>query len=431
MRIAVIGAYGLIGSYLTSRLIEEGHALLGIGRDIAAAQRRFPSVSWAQADLATASVEAWAALLDGIDAVINCAGALQDSPRDDLQAVHVTGVELLAAACARAGVGRFIHVSAAGVGEGRETAFNRTKLAAEAALAATDLDWIILRPGLVLAPTAYGGTALLRGLAGLPHVLPSAFPESAVQLVSVEDVAEAVVRILARPDLRRVGIDLVHAERHGFETLLVALRQWLGLPPARILRVPAALIGLTARLADGLAYLGWRSPMRSAALAQLRLGVTGDAEAARRLLGLELRSLRQILEAWPAGVQERWFARSYFLKPAILIGLGLFWLLSGAIGLSLGFTPAVAVLTDVGVAPALAKAAVIGGGLADMLLGSAVAFRRAAPWALRGMLLVSAAYLIGGTLVRPDLWLDPLGPLLKVVPGMLLAAAALAILDER
>ncbi len=431
MRIAVIGAYGLIGSYVTARLSAEGHAVLGIGRDVAAAQRRFPSVSWVAADLATTQIEAWVALLDGADAVINCAGALQDSPRDDLQAVHVTGVDRLATACAKARVGRFIHVSAAGVAEGRATTFNRTKLAAEAALAGTDLNWIILRPGLVLAPAAYGGTALLRGLAALPAMLPSAFPESEIQLVSVEDVAEAIVRILAQPDLRRVGIDLVHAERHGFDALLTALRQWLGLPPARILRVTAALIGLAARLADGLAYLGWRSPMRSAALAQLRLGVTGDADAARRLLGLELRSLRQILDFWPAGVQERWFARSYFLKPAILVGLGLFWLLSGLIGLTVSFTPAVAVLTAVGVAPMLAKAAVIGGGLADMLLGSAVAFRLAAPWALRGMLLVSAAYLIGGTLVRPDLWLDPLGPLLKVIPSMLAALAGLAMLDER
>jgi hypothetical protein len=130
-------------------------------------------------------------------------------------------------------------------------------------------------------------------------------------------------------------------------------------------------------------------------------------------------------------VQERWFARSYFLKPAILVGLGLFWLLSGVIGASVSFAPAVAVLTAVGVAPVLAKAAVIGGALADMLLGITIAFRRAAPWALKGMLVVSAAYLLGGTLVRPDLWLDPLGPLLKVIPSMLAALAALAVLDER
>jgi hypothetical protein len=47
------------------------------------------------------------------------------------------------------------------------------------------------------------------------------------------------------------------------------------------------------------------------------------------------------------------------------------------------------------------------------------------------MLLVTAGYLIGASLVRPDLWLDPLGPLVKSIPAAFLALAALATLDER
>jgi uncharacterized protein YbjT (DUF2867 family) len=431
MRIVVIGAYGLIGSYLISRLIADGHDLVGVGRDIDAARRRFPSVSWIHADLALATLEDWTEHLRQADAVVNCAGALQDSPRDDLHAVHVTGVVRLAAACAAAGVRRFIHVSAAGVAAGRGTAFNRTKLAAEMVLAETDLDWVILRPGLVLAPAAYGGTALLRGLAALPGILPIAFPGSVVQVVSVHDVAEAGVRVLADPALRRVTIDLVHENEIGFETLLLKLRQWLGLPPGVVLHLPVAVMRAAAKIADGLAYLGWRSPMRSAAVEQLRMGVRGEAGAAGRFLGLELSSLRQILDTWPAGVQERWFARSYFLKPAILATLAVFWFLSGLIGISTGFSEALGILTILGVASPVAKVTVVAGALVDMALGIAVAFRRAAPFSLRGMLLVSAAYLLCGTLLRPDLWLDPLGPFLKIIPGALLAAAALSILDER
>ncbi len=37
-------------------------------------------------------------------------------------------------------------------------------------VAGSGLDWIILRPGLVFRPTAFGGTAMLRGLAGFPLV---------------------------------------------------------------------------------------------------------------------------------------------------------------------------------------------------------------------------------------------------------------------
>lgn len=171
MRVVVVGAYGLIGSYVAARLLAGGHDLVGIGRDIVAARRRFPDLSWAKADLGSASVSEWVSLLDHADAVVNCAGALQDSPRDDLNAVHLEGVRKLAEACRIAGVAKFIHLSAAGVAPGGETAFNRTKLAVETALKNEPIDWIILRSGLVIAPAAYGGTALLRGLAGFPKLL--------------------------------------------------------------------------------------------------------------------------------------------------------------------------------------------------------------------------------------------------------------------
>jgi hypothetical protein len=129
-------------------------------------------------------------------------------------------------------------------------------------------------------------------------------------------------------------------------------------------------------------------------------------------------------------VQERWFAKAYFVKPTLLVGLGTFWFLSGVIGL-VSRAEAVATLTIVGVPAPLAQLAVVAGALVDVALAIAVAFRRTAGHGLIGMLLVSAFYLICGSAVRPDLWLDPLGPFLKVVPAALAAVAALAILDER
>ena len=69
--------------------------------------------------------------------------------------------------------------------------------------------------------------------------------------------------------------------------------------------------------------------------------------------------------------------------------------------------------------------------LIDIALGAAVLVRPFARRALAGMLIVSLAYLAGGTVLEPALWLDPLGPLVKVLPSLLLTLAALAILDER
>ena len=163
---------------------------------------------------------------------------------------------------------------------------------------------------------------------------------------------------------------------------------------------------------------------------QLRAGVVGDGEAAQRIFGFAPKSFEALLLRHPSGVQERWFARAYFVKPVALAVLSLFWIASGVIGFARADT-ASTVLTSAGWSAGAASATVIAGAIVDMALGFGALFRRRARAALIGMIAVSLGYLAAATLVRPDLWLDPLGPLVKALPGAALALAALAILDER
>ena len=432
MRVLVVGGYGLIGSYVVARLHAGGCEVVGLGRDVEAAARRLPYVRWIRGDLARMRTTAdWTTLLAGVDAVVNCAGALQDSPRDNLRGVHLDGAGALYQTCVDAGVRRVVHISAVGVNPGSATAFGRTKQAAESLLKTLDLDWVILRPGLVLAPAAYGGTALLRGLAGFPLLVPALFPDRIVQVVSVEDVAEAVARAIAPDAPARISLDVASAEKTTLAESLAALRAWLGFRPAPVAPVPAALAGAVALASDAIAFLGWRSPMRTTSIAQLKAGIVTKDSSIEAVLGFKPRSLGQMLACWPSGVQERWFARLYFLKPVALIVLIGFWFASGAIGLTVGFPRAVAALAAVAAPLAAAKAMVIGGAILDMVLAVLACARSTAPAALVGMVGVSAAYLIGATVLRPDLWADPFGPLIKVVPGAILALAVLAIMDER
>lgn len=429
MKVLVLGATGLIGSHIAARLQHQGHQVVAGGRDRRLLERRFPD-RWVHADLAQADEVYWTSLLHAVDAVVNCAGALQESLRDDLVAVHDTGVRALLKGCAAAGVKRYVHISAAGLAEDRGTAFNRTKLAGEAAVRASGLNWIILRPGLVLAPTAYGGSALLRALAVFPLAIPAAWPDRVVQVIGMSDLGLAVETALGPDAPASVTVDVLHEERLSLGDLLRRLRLWLGHAPAPVLTVPGGLARLSGRVADALGWLGWRSPMRTASLAQLRMGVTGDGSAAERHLGVTPGSLDAILNAGPAGVQDRWFARLYLMKPALIGILAVFWFISGVIGL-VARDSAEGVPIAAGLSPDFSRASVVGGSLVDLALGAAALFR---PWsrlALWGMIVVTAAYLMGATLFRPDLWLDPLGPLLKTLPAAALALVALAILDER
>jgi uncharacterized protein YbjT (DUF2867 family) len=425
MRILLLGATGLIGEAALRRLLAAGHAVTALGRDVAAARRRWPDLRWLQADLAAVD---WPPLLSEADAVVNCAGALQDGARDDLTTVHDLALRALVAA-APPGL-RLVQISAPGANPTAAEAFQRSKGSGDAALMASKLDWVVLRPGLVLGPQAYGGSALLRALAGMPGVLALARPAAPIQTVHVDDVAAAIVAAVEGRVPSRAAYDLMERAPHRLDALVVALRAWQGWPAARVLAVPDRAARPVFRIGDMLGRLGWRSPLRSAAWAEIARGVTGDPAPWIAAGGPPPRDLAATLRDIPATVQERWFARLWLIKPLVIGMLAVFWLLSGLIGL-MRFDAARAVLTDRELDAGFAALSVAGGALADILLGLGILVRRWVVPAACGMVAVTAAYLLGATLLTPDLWADPLGPLLKTLPAVVLALVAIALAPER
>lgn len=430
MRVLVLGAYGLIGSSVTRHLLGTGHQLVGLGRNRHVALREFPALEWHFADLRDLTAPAaWVDLLKGIDAVVNCAGALQDGASDDLNAVHRDMLRALGRAAAERGIG-VVQISAAGVSPTASTAFFRSKAEGDAALLASGAQAWILRPGLVIAQQAYGGTALLRMLAAVPWGQPVAMGDTPVQSIGVDDLAQSVERALAGDLPHGEAIDLVEDAPRPLREVIAAHRNWLGFAPARFeIRFPQLLLPLVGRVADGLGRLGWRSPLRSTALKVLRDGITGDATR-YRAAGGEITPLPEVLSGIPMGSAHRLQARISLLMPMVLAGLSLFWILSGVIGV-VSLSQAAQVLLDVGWSPLLAKTSVLFWAMVDIAIGLAVLWRRYAARACLAMIVVSLVYLISASLLTPVLWLDPLGPLVKVIPAMLAALLLRVMLEER
>jgi uncharacterized protein YbjT (DUF2867 family) len=363
MRILIVGGTGFIGSAINARLCAEGHECVTAARHTTAQC----GAGHVQIDLAQVNADNWKAMLKGFDVVINVAGALQGQ---NLHGLHVSGSDALYAACESEGIRRVIHFSAIGTDRDTPSIFSRTKRESEATLTSRDLNWVILRPSVVIGRSAYGGSALLRGLASLP-LLPVMPDTAAIQPVHLDDIVETVVFFL-RPDApSRLALDLAGPEEMTFSQAVGLFRRWLRWKPASHVQVPswaARMLYLTGGLAQ---LLGWRTPVNTTAQAEMRRGATGDPRPWHRITGIAPREVEAALASEPASVQERWFARLYLLKPLIFGVFGCFWIVTGIISLGPGWDHGMSLLREGGLEGDFAGLVVIAGALADLAIGFA------------------------------------------------------------
>lgn len=204
MNVFIVGGSGKVARRLARLLSEGGHAVRSMHRK--AEQARDISALGAmpvQGDLTELSIDALAALIAGSDAVVFSAGA-GGAGMEVTNAIDGRGLELAVAAARQAGIRRFLLVSAfpdALRGGDRNPGFEnyaRVKKLADAHLVATELDWVILRPGTLADEP---GTGRVHAAAAIPY---GAVPR--------DDVAATLAAIIEQPDVSRTIIELTSGD---------------------------------------------------------------------------------------------------------------------------------------------------------------------------------------------------------------------------
>jgi uncharacterized protein YbjT (DUF2867 family) len=352
--------------------------------------------------------------------------------RDDVELVQAGAIIALVDASKAAKVRQFIQISAANVALDHTNPFFASKARADAALAASGLGYTILRPGLVIGRNAFGGTEMIRIAASVPGLAIDLAGTKSLQCIAMSDIVFAIANSLGEPERLRGTFDLVETSSSTIGEIVAQHRRWLGFGSGLWkLKIPVALVTLVSWFADGLGWLGWRSPLRSSAVAALTSGISGNAAETADILGRPALTLPQIFAALSrAGKADRWHGRLAMAYPLGLVSLILLWLGSGVIGIW-QLNRAAQMLLPAGITETAATSLVLGGSIADCLIGVALAFRPTARLALIGTIVLTLAYLGGSLLFRPDLWFDPLAPMLKTLPAMMLSVFCLGMISER
>jgi nucleoside-diphosphate-sugar epimerase len=169
MRFLVTGSSGLLGGHVVELLSARGDRVRALVRRTSNRQhlQTFPNVEVFEG--AIDRIEGLAEAMDGVDAIVHCAGVVKARSSDEFFAVNVGGTSnvVQAARALKGKLRRFVHVSSLeAVGpssDGRPvpadqenpvTAYGRSKLAAEKVVLAAkdDLPVTVLRPGAIYGP---------------------------------------------------------------------------------------------------------------------------------------------------------------------------------------------------------------------------------------------------------------------------------------
>jgi len=204
-QVFIVGAAGKVGRHLVEQLAARGHQPLAMHRRAEqAAQLAALGGMPVQGDLTRIDIAALATQMAGSEVVVFSAGA-GGAGIEVTNAIDGRGLELAVQAARQAGVKRFLLVSAfpeAGrgkaLGEGFEN-YMTVKKRADVYLAASDLDWVILRPG-TLSDTPGTG----RVTAG-PAIAYGDIPRA--------DVAATLVALVEHPEVRRTIIELTEGDQ--------------------------------------------------------------------------------------------------------------------------------------------------------------------------------------------------------------------------
>ncbi|MDN5005887.1 SDR family oxidoreductase [Bradyrhizobium sp. GCM10027634] len=434
--ILVLGASGLIGRFVTDDLRTRGFRVVGLARSLLPAQKT--SALDLERPILSLDAAALARLLSehAVDVVVNCLGVLQDGPGSDTNAVHRDFVARLLQAIAGSGRAiRLVHISIPGNADADRTAFATTKREAERLIAASGIPHAILRPGFVVAPSAYGGSAMLRALAAFPLDLPAKEMATPFQPVAVDDISATIAWLAARDvddaSVRAVSWDLMQSEPITMAGVIKQFRLAFGTAGWPHIAMPDFMLDLGAKIGDLANRLGWMPPMRSTAIAELRRGVRGDPSAWIAATGIVPRTLMEAIGRHPATIQDVWFARLFLIKALIIASLVAFWLVSGFIALFVSYRAAAGILTAHHFPPSLVDPITTGTSLMDMSIGVLIAFRRTAAIGLVAGIVASLGYMFGAAILTPDLWIEPLGALVKTGPAIVLMLVALLMLDNR
>ncbi len=252
MEIFLAGGTGFVGGHVRSILLEKGHGIrLLAHRRMAGAADGIQTV---EGDVA--KPETWIEAIKGCGAAINLIGIIREFPDRGVtfDKLHVQATENIIRACQKAGIRRYLHMSALGARPGATSLYHKTKFQAEERVRTSGLDATIFRPSIIFGPKDDFVNKLAGFIRGFPAVPVIGDGNYRLQPIAAEDVALCFAESLHMPETIGKTYELCGPDRLTYNEMLDAIGKVLGKDRVTKMKSPVGFVKLAARFMQGFSF---------------------------------------------------------------------------------------------------------------------------------------------------------------------------------
>lgn len=224
MRIAITGATGFVGSHLSTRLVSEGHEVVRLARRSRDGEDDIVVNRLVDVDQLTEAFR-------GCRAVAHCAGINRQIGDQTYARVHVQGTQNVVEAAKRAGVEKIVLMSFLRARENCGSPYHESKWAAEEIVRNSELDYTVLKAGVI-----YGrGDHMLDHLSHALHTFPIfglvGLKERSIRPLAIEDLVHVMRAALVDRRLKRQTVAVVGPEEFYLSEAVRRVAEVVGKQP--------------------------------------------------------------------------------------------------------------------------------------------------------------------------------------------------------
>jgi NADH dehydrogenase len=226
MQLFLSGGTGFVGAQVRRALLDQGHTI----RMLVHKRRGDYEAGIEVVEGDITRLESFAHHLEGCSAIINLVGIIREFPASNMtfEKLHVQAVENLLEVARRAGIRRFIQMSALGTREQATSKYHQSKFRGEQLVKQAGIDFTIFRPSVIFGPKD-DFVNKLAGIIRLSPLVPVIGDGNyRLQPIAVGDVARCFCEALTRPETIGQTYELCGPDRLTYNDMLDLIGRTLG-----------------------------------------------------------------------------------------------------------------------------------------------------------------------------------------------------------